>query len=95
VPQLTFIRDLDFQDWHHYALTFKTGEQKAYLDGMEVDSLFVPGELRTNNLELTIGNAVDRGYFFDGAIDEVMIFDRALSADEIETIFGAVNIPVD
>jgi hypothetical protein len=38
---------------------------------------------------------VDRGYFFDGAIDEVMIFDRALSADEIETIFGAVNIPVD
>jgi hypothetical protein len=39
---------------------------------------------------LTIGKA--EAYFFNGRIDEVDIFNRALSADEIQAIFAAENV---
>ena len=39
--------------------------------------------------EIFIGSVGGTGEFFDGVIDEVEFFDRALSASEIQAIFMA------
>ena len=72
-----------------------TNEARLYVDGSLVGNTDVSGigSLDTN-IPFAIG-ALDRGTFgsvsefFQGQIDEVEIFDRALTADEIKAIYEA------
>ena len=63
---------------------------KIYVDGALAGSTPATGLIDENNVPVTIG-AVDQNggmiQFFKGLIDEVSIYDRALSASEIQTIF--------
>ena len=86
---LSFTDTADLNNWHHYAMTYISGEQRAYYDGREVDSRPITGQLITNDLQIEIGSGVDRGYFFDGLIDEVRIYNRALSDAEIKATYDA------
>ncbi|MFQ5976260.1 MAG: LamG domain-containing protein [Candidatus Hydrothermarchaeales archaeon] len=92
-------------EWHHVAVTYdfprRTG--KLYLDGLLVDSgqfiVFedfqvnppvstgVPSDAYSDIFDLFIGRGT--GGFFDGLIDEVEIYNRALDASEIQAIFNA------
>ena len=87
---------MDHNQWHHYAMTVSTSVFIFYIDGIEVNST-------TNN---QLGNyivsidyvdlgrhrydGITRGYF-DGLIDDVRIYDRALTAEEIEQLFGGFD----
>jgi len=74
--------------WTHVALTYQDGTQKIYINGVEDASATYTGTLPQNALPLYIG--VDYNYpsrTFDGIIDEVKIFDRALTDAEIDTIY--------
>ncbi len=74
--------------WTHITLTYKSGEQKIYINGVEDASATYTGTLPQNTLPFYIG--VDYNYpsrTFDGAIDEVKIFDRSLSPSEILKIY--------
>jgi hypothetical protein len=83
--------------FHHFAVTFRQAdanniEVKTYVDGVPVRTRTMPGVLaRTvNNAPLSIGSAGDGGgAHFQGIIDEVSLYNRALSAAEIEAIFFA------
>jgi hypothetical protein len=77
--------------WYHVAYTFDGSTHKLFLDGRQVASdanTRVPGY---DNSEVRIGADVDTGglYPFDGQIDEVELFNRALSASEIAGIYNA------
>jgi hypothetical protein len=76
-------------EWHHVAMTYKPGEWRIYVDGVEkaerTDISKVP---LTNNVPLFIGAEQYLGSFrterfFNGLIDEVRIYDYALSPDTI------------
>lgn len=70
--------------WHHLAFTAKTkGSLNLYVDGtrFELATLRYPIEDATNALSI--------GDHFNGTIDEVMIWDRALSDGEIMHLYGA------
>ena len=74
--------------WHHLAVTYQGGAKKFYLDGKLVRSertRFL--KHHTMGVGLGVGGG---GYgqprFFKGAIDEVMILNRVLSADEIQAL---------
>lgn len=73
--------------WHHVAIVYSrsAGEQKIYIDGIERGSQTYTGEsLANNNLPLYIGSDYSyRSRDFQGAIDEVKIFKRALPAAAI------------
>lgn len=49
--------------------------------------------MSTTGTETEIGHATDGGFI--GIIDEVMIYNKALSADEVEQIFEAEGLPVE
>jgi len=74
-----------------YTCTFDstTGDWKIYIDGEEKSSLSCnKAEINLDTGHLTIGRDDDEcpNRFGDGAIDEVAIFNVALSEDEIKEI---------
>ncbi len=71
-------------EWHHVAYTFKSGEQKLYIDGQEVASNGGTATITENSQPLLIGKGVDRPqYCWNGLIDEVRIWNKALDAEEL------------
>lgn len=94
---------LDDNQWHHVAATFDGQTARCYIDGVETSSHRArnPGPLKPDDWDLCIGNSVpDFGgelLSFDGLIDEVRIYNRALSPDEIMSLATAaqagINVP--
>lgn len=83
-------------NWHHVAVTrsgpaFTGGTQTIfYLDGVaDTPTSYAPSFTFTTNAAIgSRGDAQTDNVFF-GAIDELAIYDRALSAAQITTIFNA------
>ena len=75
--------------WYHIAATFEPYETahlvRLYLDGVEVTLEKTEVAPIANNQDLTIGKS-QYGEYWDGILDDVRIYSRALSADEIMKI---------
>jgi hypothetical protein len=79
--------------WHHVAYSFNGGAhtQALYLDGAVVASGTVTGAIAYDTHSLQLGADIENGslaYFFSGLIDEVSLYNRALSAAEVAAIYG-------
>ena len=78
--------------WHHIAVTYDGKMLGCFVDGQEQrPPLNTLGPLAKNTWDLCIGNSVvDRGtgefLAYDGLIDEVRIYNRALSVAEIKAL---------
>jgi hypothetical protein len=80
--------------WHHAAYTYdySSGSQVLYFDGVAVASGNVNGPIAYDARPFQIGSDIEYGSqfgFFKGLIDEVALYDRALSASEIAAIYNA------
>jgi len=79
---------INFGSWNHVVGTYKSGEQKVYVNGVEKGSSVFTGEINIgNNGILGIGTRVsDTGStddrFFNGIIDEVRIWNKAIAPDD-------------
>ncbi len=70
--------------WHHIAGTFDGTSSKLFLDGTLISEKAASGGgLDTNDNPLMIGSVRTNGYYVDGAVDEVRIWNIARSADQI------------
>lgn len=79
--------------WYHIVYTYD-GAMKMYIDNvLQADTDSHDADTTANTNEIQIGSHND-GSFFDGFIDEVAIFNKALSALEIENIYNG-GIPTD
>jgi hypothetical protein len=70
--------------FHHVAGTYDGSVMRLYLDGVEVGNLAVSGTVGVGNGVVFSGSET-----LDGLLDEVEIYNRALSASEIQAIFNA------
>lgn len=68
--------------WSHVALTYDGKNVRLYVNGQLVGTDTVPAPQITEG-ELQIGGSAEHGDYFDGRIDEVHIYNRALSASEL------------
>jgi hypothetical protein len=76
-------------EWYHTAGTYDGIELKFYLDGEVVATLDHEGSIETREHPVTMGtNSEAGGRFYDGALDEAVIYNRALSAGEIRYLAG-------
>jgi len=75
--------------WHHVAVTYKNGIWRLYVDGAtQAQASGVSITQSTGSLAFgRKGEAIPSPGYFQGAIDEVMIFNRALSGSEIQAIY--------
>lgn len=74
--------------WVHLAGTFDGQMLRIYVDGEEEGVMERPGPVHPNAFPLVLGNfAVGHQSHFEGLLDEVRLYDRALSQDEVRTHF--------
>jgi hypothetical protein len=86
-------------NWHHVCFTRETssGDLKLYIDGsLSVTTTGVTGVMQNETKETWIGGSTD-SYYFDGNIDEVAIWNTALTdgtggtVNQIAEIYNATS----
>jgi hypothetical protein len=76
-------------EWYHLAVTRSRGTFTIYVNGARVASQKVDITIPYPDAPLTIGQAEGLG-FFSGLLDEVAIYDRALSPAEVKARWSAL-----
>jgi hypothetical protein len=75
-------------EWHHVAAVYDGSDMKLYLDGAsDATPVSYSSGIYNNMAPFTIGCRNGNAQFFDGQIDEVAVFSRALTADEVTSIY--------
>ena len=73
--------------WYHLAATFNGTVKRIYINGTERGNKSVTGNLYISIASLTIGTInTSLGNHVDGLMDEVSIYNTALSADEVKAL---------
>jgi hypothetical protein len=76
--------------WHHIGFVWDGSYRFLYTDGVEVakDTMALTQALMSSNGGLYIGTSkdFDAASFFSGLIDDVRIYDRAMTPEEIEAL---------
>ncbi|MBF0187870.1 MAG: DUF4347 domain-containing protein [Magnetococcales bacterium] len=85
-----FSRPLD-QQWHHVAMTYQSGEQHIYVDGVLKGSATHEGPLNLNDYGLTIGNLSNRDYPLHGRIDDLLILGKSWSSQEVQDDYNRAS----
>jgi hypothetical protein len=77
--------------WDCICWTFDGQYVRFYLNGSYVDQVYAPGEITTSSSFFSIGNDVTyvgvATEYFDGKIDDIRIYNRALSIQEIQQLY--------
>ncbi|WP_159435014.1 LamG domain-containing protein [Rubritalea squalenifaciens] len=93
IHQGPFVCDLDrviFNSWTHVVMCFDSKSLELYVDG----ALVAHHDLETSGAAVKIGGLVIGGHRagsgrnFDGLIDEICVWGRALTQLEIQTLYG-------
>ncbi len=72
-------------EWKHLAATYNGTTERLYVNGTQVAQQPQTGPIEVSSGPLRLGGNSIWGEFFKGRIDEVRIYNRALSAKEIQT----------
>jgi uncharacterized repeat protein (TIGR02543 family) len=80
--------DLTDSLWHHVAATYDGASMRLYVDGSLQNSVAATGTIQTGTSPVAIGARPGVNYFA-GALDEISLYNRALSAAEVQAIYSA------
>ena len=83
---------LPLNTWTHVAATYDGASVRFYVNGIEAGNAPVSGSIVTSTLPLRIGGNAVWGEYFHGLIDEVRVYDRALTAAQIR---ADMTSPID
>ena len=82
-------------DWHHVACTYDSASstKRLYFDGVELGSGAVISDLNVASSGFAIGSTSAGGEQINGLIDDVRVYDGALSQPEIAALAAATPPP--
>jgi hypothetical protein len=81
-------KSVKIDEWAHVACTFAGGHAKVYINGQRrAQKQGISSKVCDRSATLQIGG-------FKGAIDDVRIYDRALTEQEVKTLFWAPELSV-
>jgi hypothetical protein len=76
---------LPVNTWSHLAATYDGSTECLYVNGVQVAFRAQTGAIRTSTRPLQLGGDTLTGEYFTGRLDEVRIYNRALTQGEIQT----------
>ena len=80
--------------WHHAVFTYNSGTVNCYIDGSSVSLTTngtIPTTLTSQDGNLLIGQFAGLSRYWNGKIDEVAIFNRALNTTEIAALYEGTS----
>jgi hypothetical protein len=84
--------EISWREWHHVVLVRKEASVAVYLNGNATPEIAAKLTLPDLSGTLFIGGRSDGVAGFEGKIDEVAVYDRALMADEIAAHYAAAQM---
>jgi hypothetical protein len=74
--------------WQQMAMVYDGSALTMYLDGAAVNSVPATGAIENRQCAMNIGAEHAGTEYFQGYMDDIYIYERALSADEVEVLAG-------
>jgi hypothetical protein len=85
---LSTLGTYDMYSWHHVVVTYDSSSLKIYVDGNLDNSVATTGTIASTANPLYIGrDGINANY--NGTIDDILIFNRALSLSEIISLYNS------
>jgi hypothetical protein len=86
---------INTSNWYQVVGTFVSGSRRLYINGIQVNSDTLSGTIATNSGGMSIGvyggfNG-GRGYYYNGNLAACRVYNRALTAQEIQQNFNATK----
>jgi prepilin-type N-terminal cleavage/methylation domain-containing protein len=79
---------LDLNTWYHIIATWNDNQKCIYLDG-DLKQCVASGIMPIDSAApVSIGRTGSNSYYFDGVIDEVRLYSRALTASEVRRLYA-------
>lgn len=85
---LDSISQLQTNQWYHVVTTWDGTNESVFINGIYDSSIPAPGNLVQVSAPVTIGANPGFYQFFDGKLDQVRIYDRALSSNEVTQLYA-------
>jgi hypothetical protein len=80
--------------WTHVALSYDGNFMRMYKNGINVATNSISGDLllgdSTSNESFYIGQNTEWGEYFDGLIDDVQVYNRTLTPDQVQDLFNGI-----
>ena len=85
-----------FDTWMHVAFTYdrQKGIVCQYVGGELVIRQSYAAAFKVNDADLQIGRRLPSNYYFKGIIDDLQIYDRALTSEEVQALYSSVETPM-
>ena len=84
----------DSNSWHHLVITKSSSTYTTYIDGIKASQSSGPIAIPATSTALTIGMVENVGWM-SGKLDDIRVYNRALSADEVNVLNSETNINLD
>lgn len=82
---VTFNTALNTNQWYHVAAIYSGGSLRLYLNGLQVASQALAGNIAADVSVLTLGkNPIANNSYFNGKIDEVRVFNIGLTVAQLQ-----------
>lgn len=78
----------NLNQWYHLGVTRQFTNYTFYINGVAVATNIDARAIPDSGVPLTIGQA-ENNFFFNGSLDEISIYNRALSGSEISAVYAA------
>jgi hypothetical protein len=95
ITTTTVLAGINTSSWFQVVGTFITGSRKLYVNGTLKNSDSQTGTIATNNGGMSIGvyggYAGSRGYYYNGDIAIVRVYNKALSDSEVLTNYNSLK----
>ena len=87
------VAQLPANAWTHLAVTYDGTAQRMFVNGNQVSMRAQTGLVTVSTGALRLGGNGQFGEYFQGRIDEVRIYNRALTVDQIRADMNAAALP--
>ncbi|MCK4335293.1 MAG: hypothetical protein KAW40_01050, partial [Candidatus Aenigmarchaeota archaeon] len=84
--------DINYNEWYHVVATWNSSEARIYINGSLDDNVTGPQNMYANEEDFEIGGkTTDWGPEgpFNGSIDELILYNKVLSAEEVSEHFNS------
>jgi hypothetical protein len=77
---------IELNTWTHVVASYDGANMKLFVNGVLTDTIAASGNIQDNNNPVYIGGSQFYPRFFSGSLDDVRIYNRALSQEEIQDL---------